>query len=153
MTVCPGDEIVAIHRIFLKADGSGKAPITQNKMMLGPCKGGAVRLAASSDELVLAEGLETALSVLQAIGKPTWATLSTSGLKAVRLTPEVQTVIIAADGDQPGEDAAMIAADRIVAEGQKVKIARPPWGMDFNDLLRAEGLATLAALAGGGRDI
>ncbi len=153
VTVCPGDEIVAIHRTFLKADGSGKAPITQNKMMLGPCAGGAVRLAASGDELVLAEGLETAMSVLQATGKPTWATLSTSGLKAVRLPPEARKLIIAADGDQPGEDAAMIAADRIVAEGRRVKIARPPWGLDFNDLLRAEGLATLAALAGGGRDI
>ncbi len=153
VTVWPRNEVVAIHRTFLKADGSDKAPITQNKMMLGPCAGGAVRLAASGDELVLAEGLETAMSVLQATGKPTWATLSTSGLKSVRLPPEVQTVIIAADGDQPGEDAAMIAAERIVAEGRRVKIARPPWGLDFNDLLRAEGLATLAALAGGGRDI
>ena len=93
------------------------------------------------------------MSVLQAIGKPTWATLSTSGLKAVRLPPEARNFIIAADGDQPGEDAAMIAADRIVAEGRKVKIARAPWGLDFNDLLRAEGLAPLAILAGGGRDI
>ena len=156
VTVCPGDEIVAIHRIFLKADGTGKAPITQNKMMLGPCKGGAVRLAISGDELILAEGLETAMSVLQALGRPTWATLSTSGLKAVRLPPEVRKLIIAADGDQPGEDAAMTAGKRFLGEGRKVAIARAPVGMDFNDLLRAERsvtLATLATLAGGGCDI
>ncbi len=156
VTICPSHEAVAIHRTFLKADGSDKAPITQNKMMLGPCKGGAVRLAVSGDELVLAEGLETAMSVLQSIGKPTWATLSTSGLKAVRLPPEARMVIIAADGDQVGEKAAMTAAKRLLGEGRQVKIARAPWGLDFNDLLRAEHsvtLATLATLAGGGRGL
>ena len=92
-------------------------------------------LAAAGDELVLTEGLETAMSVLQATGKPTWATLSTSGMKAVVLPPDVQTVIIAADGDEPGERAAEEAGSRFYREGRTVKIARPPKGMDFNDLL------------------
>jgi putative DNA primase/helicase len=35
--------IVAIHRTFLKPDGSGKANVERQKMMLGPCVGGAVR--------------------------------------------------------------------------------------------------------------
>ncbi len=47
------------------------------------CASGAVRLAEFYEELVLAEGIETALSILQATGKPIWACLSTSGLKAV----------------------------------------------------------------------
>ena len=68
-------------------------------------------------------------------GLPTWATLSTSGLRAVILPPEVETVIIAADADEAGEVAAQAAARRFIAEGRKVKIARPPKGMDFNDLL------------------
>ena len=34
----------AIHRTFLKPDGSGKAEIEPNKASLGPVKGGAVRL-------------------------------------------------------------------------------------------------------------
>ncbi len=105
-------------------------------MMLGPCAGGAVRLAGPDKELVLAEGIETALSILQATGKPIWACLSTSGLKAVRLPPETRTIIIAADGDEPGLAAAEEAASRFYREGREVKIARPPAGMDFNDLLQ-----------------
>ena len=135
VTVWPSRDVVAVHRTFLKADGSGKAPVSEQKMMLGPCAGGAVRLTAASCELVLAEGVETALSILQATGKPAWATLGTSGLKAVRLPPQVKTVIIAADSDQPGEKAAQEAARQLSAEGRVVRIARPPLGLDFNDVL------------------
>jgi hypothetical protein len=135
ITKWPGCEVVAVHRTFLVADGRKKAPVSQNRMMLGPCTGGAVRLAEHDDELVLAEGIETALSVLQASGRPTWATLSTSGLKSVRLPSEVTTVIIAADGDDPGLKAAEEAASRFHNEGREVRIAKPPPGMDFNDLL------------------
>jgi hypothetical protein len=135
VTVWPGREVVAIHRTFLVADGRKKAPVSQNKMALGRCTGGAVRLVDHVDEMVLAEGIETALSVLQATTKPTWACLSTSFLKTVILPPEVTTVIIAADGDEPGEKAAKEAARRFYTEGREVKIARPPAGMDFNDLL------------------
>jgi phage/plasmid primase-like uncharacterized protein len=125
-----------VHRTFITVDGSGKAPVGQAKMMLGPCAGGAVRLAPAAEELILAEGIETALSVLQANRKPTWACLSVSGLKAVILPPEVKTVTIAADGDKPGDKAAEEAASRLYREGREVRIARPPHGYDFNDLLR-----------------
>ena len=131
----PGRDVVAVHRTFLVADGRKKAPVSQNKMMLGPCTGGAVRFEEHGAELVLAERLETALSVLQATGKPVWACLSTSGLKAVILPPEVKTVIIAADGDEAGEKAAQEAARRLYLQGRELRIARPPAGMDFNDLL------------------
>ncbi len=136
VTIWPARNVVAIHRTFLVADGRKKAPVSQNKMALGRCSGGAVRLAAAGEELVLAEGIETSLSILQATGKPVWACLGTSGLKAVILPPEVKTVIIAADGDEPGEKAAPEAARRLYLEGRTVKIARPPAGMDFNDLLQ-----------------
>ena len=135
VTIYPSREVVAVHRTFLKANGAGKAPVSNQKMALGPCAGGAARLAAAGSELVLAEGVETALSVLQATEKPAWATLGTSGLKAVRLPPDVKTVIIAADSDEPGEKAAQEAARRLSAEGRVVRIARPPLGLDFNDLL------------------
>jgi len=39
---------VAIHRTFLARDGVGKAPVNPPKMMLGPCRGGAVRLGEES---------------------------------------------------------------------------------------------------------
>ncbi len=135
VTVWPEREVNAIHRTFLTADGSKKAQVSNPKLMLGPCAQGAVRLAPAGDELVLAEGIETALSILQATGQPTWACLSTSGLKAVLLSPEVSVVTIAADGDSAGEKAAEETANRLYREGREVKIARPPNGYDFNELL------------------
>ncbi len=131
----PDRSITGVHRTFLTMDGTKKAPVSQNKMMLGRCAGGAVRLAAAAEKLALAEGIETALSVQQATGIPTWATLSTSGLKAVILSDEVREVIICADGDEAGEKAANDAAQRFLREGRVVRIARAPAGMDFNDLL------------------
>ncbi len=135
VAIYPSREVVGLHRTFLRADGKDKAPVSGNKMMLGRCGGGAVRLAPAGPELVLSEGIETGLSVQQATGLPVWATLSTSGLRAVILPIEVETVIVAADGDEAGEKAAQAAARRFIAEGRTVKIARPPQGMDFNDLL------------------
>jgi putative DNA primase/helicase len=35
---------IAVHHTFLARDGGGKAPVNPAKMMLGPCRGGVVRL-------------------------------------------------------------------------------------------------------------
>ena len=75
-------------------------------MMLGPCRGGAVRLAAPVDVLMVGEGIETCLAAMQATGHAAWAALSTSGLRALDLPDEVRDVIVLADGDDPGEAAA-----------------------------------------------
>ncbi len=131
----PDRSVTGMHRTFLTMDGTKKAPVSQNKMMLGKCAGGAVRLAAVAEKLALAEGIETGLSILAATNISTWATLSTSGLKAVILPDEVREVIICADGDEVGEKAANDAAQRFLREGRVVRIARAPAGMDFNDLL------------------
>ena len=104
-------------------------------MMLGPCRGGAVRLAEPGDVLMVGEGIETCLAAMQATGHPAWAALSTSGLRTLDLPASVRDVIVLADGDEPGEAAAQECAWRWKREGRRVRIARPPQGMDFNDLL------------------
>jgi putative DNA primase/helicase len=129
------DTPLAIHRTFLARNGGGKAQIDPQKMMLGPCSGGAVRLAAPGDVLMVGEGIETCLAAMQATGHPAWAALSTSGLRALHLPHDVRDVIVLADGDDPGEAAAQKCALRLKREGRRVRIARPPHGMDFNDLL------------------
>jgi hypothetical protein len=133
----------AIHRTYLSPDGTGKADVSvgPQKMALGPCGGGAVRLAEPVDgTLVLAEGIETALSIMQVRGTAVWATLGTSGMRSVILPPEVCDVIIAPDGDAAGEKAARNAALRLKREGRRVRIVRPPKGRDFNDALAREWL-------------
>lgn len=126
---------VAIHRTFLARDGAAKAPVDPAKMMLGPCRGGAVRLGEPGPVLMVGEGIETCLAAMQANGKPAWAALSTSGLRSLDLPRAVREVIVLADGDAPGEAAAQDSARRWQREGRCVRVARPPNGMDFNDLL------------------
>lgn len=131
-------EPVAIHRTFLARDGSGKAPVEPQKMMLGPCSGGAVRLAPATDFLMVGEGIETCLAAMQATGSPAWSALSTSGLHALGLPDDVRRVTILADGDDAGEAAALDAGRRWKREGRVVRIARPPPNKDFADMLREE---------------
>ena len=42
-----GNQLAAVHRTYLKTDGSGKADIEPSKMMLGATKRAAVRLSES----------------------------------------------------------------------------------------------------------
>ena len=136
----PDDIPLAVHRTFLARDGSGKAPVEPQKMMLGPCRGGAVRLGNPGDVLMVGEGIETCLAAMQATGNPAWAALSTSGLRALNLPDDVREVIVLADGDDPGESAARVCASRWKREGRRVRIARPPRGLDFNDMLAGGAL-------------
>jgi putative DNA primase/helicase len=124
-----------IHRTFLTPDGATKAPVAPQKMALGPCKGGAIRLASATDLVMVAEGVETALSVMQAKQWPAWAALSASGFRTLDLPAEIKRVIVLADDDDSGEVAAKHAAHRWRREGRQVSIARPPGGLDFNDVL------------------
>jgi putative DNA primase/helicase len=135
-------QIVAIHRTFLKPNGSGKADVISNKMMLGSVTGGSVHLAEPLDQLAVAEGLENALSVQQVTGFPTWAALSCHGLRTLVLPTHVRTVMIFADHDSrnietdPGMQSAYFAAGRWSKQGLQVEIFKPPEpGIDFNDLL------------------
>lgn len=136
----PGDVLVALHRTYLAHDGSGKAPVTPNKMMLGSVAGGAVRFGDALETIIVAEGIETALSLYHATGITTWAALSTSGIRGLILPPPATTphIILAADHDTAGITAAQEAAEKWQRLGHLVKVAIPPApGMDFNDVLRA----------------
>ena len=126
---------LAIHRTFLARDGGRKAPVDPARMMLGPCRGGAVRLGVPDQLLMVGEGIETCLAAMQATGHPAWAALSTAGLRALDLPETVYEVIVLADGDEQGEAAAKDCALRWMRRGRRVRIARPTRGLDFNDIL------------------
>jgi hypothetical protein len=126
---------IGIHRTFLATTGPGKAPVTPAKMMLGLCRGGAVRLAEPGALLLVGEGIETCLAAMQATGYAAWAALSTSGLRTLVLPEAVTDVVVLADGDPAGEAAARECAVRCKREGRRARVARPPCGVDFNDVL------------------
>jgi DNA primase len=129
---------VGVHRTYLRPDGRGKAdlPRRQQKKARGRVKGAAVRLAPAAEFMAVAEGIETALSVIVDNGTPTWA--APGGIRDLLLPVAVRQVLIMADHDEhgAGERAAYAAADRWRAERRRVWITMPlrP-GTDANDLL------------------
>jgi hypothetical protein len=67
----PDQTLMGIHRTYLDPITAKKASTDINKMMLRKASGGAVRLSPLSERLLVAEGIESALSVLQAQPKAT----------------------------------------------------------------------------------
>jgi len=130
---------VAVHRTYLTRGGR-KADVAPVKASVGPIFGGAIRLDAAAAEMVIGEGVETSASAGRLLGLPAWAAIAAGNLaQALRLPAEVRSVVIAADADGPGRDAAQAAAARWQGEGRRVRIATPDvLGADFNDILMAE---------------
>lgn len=142
------------------------------KIMRGVCRKGAVRLTPAEDLMVIAEGLETSLSVLQALyddevkaphidGEPVgvWAALSLDNMGMIELPDGVREVILAGDGDGklPAADDAVrkdpdelleAAAARHRDLGRNVRIARPPAGVDFNDMVPDGAAGAIAGAEG-----
>ncbi len=149
---------VGVHRVYLAEPGR-KADVDPVKASLGPVGGGAVRLTVgrigtvgrgqprvSGDPVVVAEGIETALSLPAALlgSSPSLlATLSTSGMSGLAL-PDGQPgrLVIAPDNDAAGRKAATALADRACTLGWTVQYLRPPAGRkDWNEVLQ-QGAAT-----------
>ncbi len=139
-----GSSGFAVHRTYIKPDGSGKADATPTKAMLGPAMGGAVRLSNRRGRLVVAEGIETGLSLLSGIldgPHSVWAALSAGGMKGLNLPNKPGCLVVAPDGDEVGMAAANILAERAYALGWKVSVLAPPRGYDWNDVLTGKAVA------------
>ena len=143
-----GGDCVAIHRSYLTPDGA-KAVVDPVKMMMGATAGGAVRLLDGDPEtLVIGEGIESTISIslvaddARLASATTWAALSASGMRGLRLPETPASLVIGADGDDAGRAAAHALAERASSCGWKVTILAPPEGCDFNDLLRTRKAVT-----------
>lgn len=129
----------AIHRTYLHGDGTGKADVTPAKAMQGAALGGAVRLTQSDGPLVVAEGIETALSLpsgLLCAPATVWAALSAAGMAGLRLPDRPHRLTIACDGDPAGHAATTALAERATALGWDVSLLAAPQGRDWNDILQ-----------------
>jgi putative DNA primase/helicase len=118
---------------------AAKPRIEPQKMTLGPVHGGAVRLGPLAESILVTEGIETALSVMQVMNMTAWAALSAIGIANLELPSTVREVTLCIDGDQVSEDAAAKASRRWLLQGLQVRIARPPPNKDFNDMLMESG--------------
>lgn len=131
-------EITGIQRIWLAHDGHGKADIAKPKRSLGQVKGGAIRLGEPDGTglLTVCEGPETGLSLLDMLGAPVWVAAGASFLPAMQFPPEVRAIVIGADNDPAGREAADTAARAFTMRGLSVRIIRPlDRFKDFNDEL------------------
>ncbi|WP_111559713.1 DUF7146 domain-containing protein [Paracoccus sediminilitoris] len=132
----------AIHRTYLRPDGSGKADAEPTKAMQGAASGGAVRVAEAVGPLVVAEGIETALSLscgLLRTPATIWSALSAPGIAALRLPDRPHYLTIASDGDPAGMAAGHKLAERADALGWSVSLLPAPQGRDWNDILLMKG--------------
>jgi hypothetical protein len=130
----------AVSRTYLRSDGSGKADLPKDlqKMMLGGAKGGHVALQTGSGSLVVAEGIETALSLpcLFDLGPATiWAALTAVNLRTVQLPAASGHLLIATDGDEAGQRSGEALAARAARLGWTVEFLTAPAGKDWNDVL------------------
>ena len=134
-------QIIGVHRTYLNVDTAQKAKLASPKKMLGLTRGGHVWLGLPmAGRLAVAEGIETALSVMQAQpGLGVFAALSLGNMDAP-VPREVRELILCADGDNKDQKSAdgllQAAARKHAAPGRVVRIARPKPGMDFNDMVR-----------------
>lgn len=131
----PGRSVVAIHRTFI--DGS---KTVKPRLRLGHCPGGAIRLGPATGEtwLVVGEGLESVLSLMQGERLPGWVAMGAGNLPRLALPAEAIRILVGVDNDTNGigEAKAREAARNWVAQGRRVRLLIPAArGNDFNDLL------------------
>lgn len=127
-------ELVGVHITYLQRNHAGqlvKLKLTHDgealpskKMRVarqGALSGAAIRLFAPVDGvLAVCEGIENALAARQLFGLPVWACGSAGGLAKVAIPPSVNKLLIVADNDAAGREAAERLARRL--QGVNVRI-------------------------------
>lgn len=138
-------EVTGVHRTWLARDGKSKAPVDTQRKAMGDLLGHAVRFGLVKEVMAAGEGIETALSLRQALPKmPMAAALSAGHLAALLFPAHLRRLYIVRDNDPAGDG----ARDSLVARAQEVgieAITLSPVQGDFNDDLTICGLDALRA--------
>jgi phage/plasmid primase-like uncharacterized protein len=134
----PHGNVGGAQKIFITADGD-KAKVEPRRISVGHVAGNAIHVHEAAQQIVVAEGLETAASAATLLERPAWAAVGAGNLaRSMRLPalPLASDVTIAVDADFADRNAAREAAERWRAEGRTVNFAVPEeHGADFNDIL------------------
>jgi putative DNA primase/helicase len=133
-------KLVNVHRTYLTEEGD-KAPVKEpRKMMAGKTPGSiAIRLYQATTQLVVAEGLETAISASVLFNAPAWALISADQMKCWVPPQGIQHIFVAGDNDlsYTGQCSAFTLAHRLVCQFKinKVEVGFPLTpGRDWNDV-------------------
>lgn len=144
-------KLALIHRTYLHKREESFDFVTKKKMTqkARDWKGGCIRLFPTKDrgdQIIIAEGIETALSVRAHIFRkhglliPCWAAVSANAMENVALPIHLKKVMVAGDSDltYTGQKAAFVLANRLhVHDKRKVQVVLPTkMDTDFNDEVR-----------------
>ncbi len=136
--------ITGVHRTWLDPDG-GKAKVETPRRAMGHLLGHAVRFGVTEDVLAVGEGIETVLSVREALPTlPVAAALSSNHLAAILFPAGLRVLYILRDADSAGDTAVSTLTERADAAGIKALALSPRMG-DFNEDLCAFDLDALRA--------
>ncbi len=132
-------QITGIHRTFLDPKRNAKASVSSPRRALGAILGNGVCFGVIDDFAIVGEGIETVLSLKSVKPHlPIVAALSAAHLSAWEFPTGLRRLIIAADNDRAGRNAAHKLAERAEALGVDVETIVSQ-GKDFNcDLEHAE---------------
>lgn len=137
VALAEGADRLAVHATYLTAEAR-TADVGPAKTMVEPVFGAAVRLSQAEGELVVAEGIETALSFASGLlpGSATiWAALSIPGMCGFRLPPVPGRLMVATDGNAVSRSAGRSLAERAASLGWAARWLPAPDGHSWNDIL------------------
>jgi putative DNA primase/helicase len=129
--------LITLHITYLTEDGQ-KANQPAPKKILPPIRsmdGGSVRLTKIYPTIGIAEGIETALSVMRIFKVPCWAS-TTAGMMEKFTPPDgIKKVIVYADNDESfvGQKAAYVLAARLYKINIETEVIIPKHVGDFAD--------------------
>lgn len=150
--------------IYLNKETGAKASIEVNKRSFGKIRGSFVEINKNNEQqnesikhgnnlvsniTIIAEGVETALSIREAgIKDRILCSLGVSNIRNYEPIKE-ERIIIAADND--GKDAVSVntvikAQKELISKGAMVAIIRPAEKGDFNDMLKSQGAESVRNL-------
>ena len=142
------DHVLAVHRTWLEPGGRNKADLPSPRKMLGYSKGAGVRFRNNllpDCDVVIGEGIETVLSILQALPQSAGiATLSATLMPRILVPRTSGRILIATDRDPAGYAAALKLKTRLEAEERTAELILPK-NADFNDDLVSLGPDALFA--------
>ena len=146
---------VTLHRTFLANDGTAKANVTRQKMMLAqpkPLDGACIMLdgptlTPTGKIIGITEGIENAFSIREATGCPMWVGISDRIMEKMFFTEDISTIIVWTDLEPSG--AGIRAAESLRShwetKGKQVIIQAPHFmakdKADWNDVYVERGIA------------
>lgn len=143
----PDGRVVALHRTYLTRDGRKAEVPTVKKLTAaaGPLAGACIRLHWPQRGVIgIGEGVETSLAARLASGVPTVASYCAGNLAAWQWPPGVHRIVIFADHDKAGLEAADTLRARALRAGLQVKTLTPSEpGTDWADVWAQRGAVTV----------